>query len=401
MFDLLGFTSISIVALITYILALKHPQISKILITALIVRIIFIILGNYFITLPDSTADADSLESEAWLISQDGFFNLKDYYKGPDPRFISWLIAIPYSLLGRSIIMAQSISMLFGIGCVFLGWKLSLKIWDRNIAQKVAWTIALFPSLILYSVLVMREAYICYFLLIALIGVVDWVKTKNFKSILLSIIGFIGAVYFHGAMAIGAITFITIVGFVSLKKLIKQFLNFKINIKVFISFVFFLILFLLYVNNYIQVPYINDFDFMTDYGILLEKSKISTRGVASYPEWTTVNKPVELIYKVPIRSLLFLYSPLPWNVTEIKHLIGFFDALLYMYLSILILLNLKIIWKDPALKLILLILLSYLIVFGIGVGNFGTAIRHRSKLVILIILLAAPKIKKFIFYKNA
>ena len=72
-----------------------------------------------------------------------------------------------------------------------------------------------------------------------------------------------------------------------------------------------------------------------------------------------------------------------------------------MYLSILILLNLKIIWKDPALKLILLILLSYLIVFGIGVGNFGTAIRHRSKLVILIILLAAPKIKKFIFYKNA
>lgn len=401
MFDLLGFTSISIVALITYILALKHPQISKILITALIVRIIFIILGNYFITLPDSTADADSLESEAWLISQDGFFNLKDYYKGPDPRFISWLIAIPYSLLGRSIIMAQSISMLFGIGCVFLGWKLSLKIWDRNIAQKVAWTIALFPSLILYSVLVMREAYICYFLLIALIGVVDWVKTKNFKSILLSIIGFIGAVYFHGAMAIGAITFITIVGFVSLKKLIKQFLNFKINIKVFISFVFFLILFLLYVNNYIQVPYINDFDFMTNYGILLEKSKISTRGVASYPEWTTVNKPVELIYKVPIRSLLFLYSPLPWNVTEIKHLIGFFDALLYMYLSILILLNLKIIWKDPALKLILLILLSYLIVFGIGVGNFGTAIRHRSKLVILIILLAAPKIKKFIFYKNA
>ena len=151
MFDLLGFTSISIITLITYILALKHPQIFKILMTALIVRIIFIILGNYFITLPDSTADANSLEGEAWTISQNGFFNLKDYYHGPDPRFISWFIAIPYSLFGRSIIMAQSISMLFGVGCVFLGWKLALKIWDRNIAQKVAWTIALFPSLILYS----------------------------------------------------------------------------------------------------------------------------------------------------------------------------------------------------------------------------------------------------------
>ena len=400
MFDLLGFTSISIITLITYILALKHPQIFKILMTALIVRIIFIILGNYFITLPDSTADANSLEGEAWTISQNGFFNLKDYYHGPDPRFISWFIAIPYSLFGRSIIMAQSISMLFGVGCVFLGWKLALKIWDRNIAQKVAWTIALFPSLILYSVLVLREAYVCYFLLVALIGVVDWVKTENFKSIFLSIIGFTGAIYFHGAMAIGAITFVIIVGVVSLKQLIKKFLNFKINIKVFISFVFFLILFSLYVSNYIQIPYIKNFDFMTDYGVLIEKSKISTRGVASYPEWTTVNKPVELIYKVPIRSLFFLYSPLPWEIKEIKHFVGFFDALLYFYMSILILLNLKIIWKNPALRIILLILLSYLIVFGLGVGNFGTAIRHRSKIVILIILLAAPKIKKFIFDKK-
>ncbi|MDC0402630.1 hypothetical protein OAM14_00565 [Candidatus Pelagibacter sp.] len=400
MFDFLGFISVLIVALFTCILTLKYPQISKILLVALILRIIFIILGNYFITLPDSTADADSLESEAWLISQNGFFNLKDYYKGPDPRFISWLIAIPYTLFGRSIIMAQSISMLFGVGCVFLGWKLALKIWDQDIAKKVAWTIALFPSLILYSVLVMREAYVCFFLLVALVGVVDWVKTENFKSILISIVGFIGASYFHGAMAIGAITFIIIVGFVSLKQLIKQFINFKIKIKIFISFVFFLILFSLYVNNYIKVPYINNFDFMTDIGILIEKSKISTRGVASYPEWTIVNGPVDLIYKAPIRSLFFLYSPLPWEIKEIKHFIGFFDALLYFYMSILILLNFKIIWKDPALRLILLILLSYLIVFGIGVGNFGTAIRHRSKIVVLLILLAAPKIKKFIFYKK-
>jgi hypothetical protein len=246
----------------------------------------------------------------------------------------------------------------------------------------------------------LREAYVCYFLLVALIGVVDWVKTENFKSIFLSIIGFTGAIYFHGAMAIGAITFVIIVGVVSLKQLIKKFLNFKINIKVFISFVFFLILFSLYVSNYIQIPYIKNFDFMTDYGVLIEKSKISTRGVASYPEWTTVNKPVELIYKVPIRSLFFLYSPLPWEIKEIKHFVGFFDALLYFYMSILILLNLKIIWKNPALRIILLILLSYLIVFGLGVGNFGTAIRHRSKIVILIILLAAPKIKKFIFDKK-
>lgn len=400
MFDLLGFTSILLVSLFTYFLIIKYPQISKILFIALVVRIFFIILGNYFITLPDSTADADSLESEAWLISKNGFFNLNDYYKGPDPRFISWLIAIPYSLFGRSVIMAQTISMFFGIGCVFLGWQLSLKLWNKNIAKKVAWTIALFPSLILYSVLVMRETYICFFLLIALLGVVDWVKKKNFKSILLSLIGFVGAVFFHGAMAVGAITFIMVVGFDSFKKLIYQMLNLKFNIKIFITFVLFVVLFLLYVNNKINVPYINNFDFMTDIGVLIDKTNISTRGVASYPDWTKINTPAELIYKAPIRSLLFLFSPFPWEVREIRHLIGFFDSLLYIYLSILILLNFKIIWKNPVLKIILLILLSYVIVFGIGVGNFGTAIRHRSKLAILLILLAAPKLKTFMLYKK-
>ena len=35
------------------------------------------------------------------------------------------MIAIPYSLFGRSLLMAQSLSLLFGLGAVFLGWLLA------------------------------------------------------------------------------------------------------------------------------------------------------------------------------------------------------------------------------------------------------------------------------------
>ena len=42
----------------------------------------------------------------------------------------------------------------------------------------------------------------------------------------------------------------------------------------------------------------------------------------------------------------------------------------------------------------------YIIVFAIGVGNFGTGIRHRSKFAMILILLAAPLIKNFIFKKK-
>ena len=123
MAHIIGFTTISLVCLFTLFLTLRNPDIKIVLFVALIVRIIFLLINNYVSPLPDSTADAETFEIVAWRLSQNGFLGLMDYYKGPDPQFISWLIAIPYSLIGRSMIMAQSISLFFGICCVFLGWK--------------------------------------------------------------------------------------------------------------------------------------------------------------------------------------------------------------------------------------------------------------------------------------
>ena len=157
----------------------------------------------------------------AWKLGQEGLFNEINRFEGPDARFITWFIAIPYSLLGRSVMLAQSVSLIFGIGCIYLGWLVAKKIWDKNIAKKVAWTIALFPSLILYSVLVMREVYMVFFILIAIHGITDWTKKNNLSSIIVAILGFVGATFFHGAMFIGALVFVAFLGIHSL----KRFLN--------------------------------------------------------------------------------------------------------------------------------------------------------------------------------
>tara|TARA_B110000285_G_C14641416_1_gene387782 strand:- start:339 stop:566 length:228 start_codon:yes stop_codon:yes gene_type:complete len=71
-----------------------------------------------------------------------------------------------------------------------------------------------------------------------------------------------------------------------------------------------------------------------------------------------------------------------------------------MYLTYLIFCNRKAIWRNPATRVILIIFLTYIFTYGIGVGNFGTGIRHRSKFVIIMLILAAPLIKKFIFLKK-
>ena len=399
-YDMIGFASIALVSLLSILAAFRLRDITSIIIVALSIRVILILIGHYVHPLPDSTADAVTFEGISNRMAADGFFNLLSYYEGPSSQFLSWLIAVPYSLFGRSVLMAQSISLFFGISCILLAWNLSHKLWDKQTAKKVAWITALFPSLVLYSVLVMREVYFCFFLLVALHGVCDWIKKETLKSFILAMSGFVGGIFFHGAIAVGAIVFLIFVSVVTFKKILTSLINLKMNLTKLAIFLIFLGIAQLYITNKITLSYLGNFKGLSNMDKYLSSTEVATRGTASWPEWTTIQSYTEVIYKAPLRSLYFVFAPFPWDIKETKHLIGMFDSFFYMYFVYLIISNLKNIWKDRRLRIVLLMLLAYLFVFGFGVGNFGTGIRHRSKFVIIFIILAAPLIKRFIFFKK-
>jgi 4-amino-4-deoxy-L-arabinose transferase-like glycosyltransferase len=395
--DLVGLVSILLIVFLTFTIAKIYPAVGPILITALVIRIFIIYLGNIF-TLPDSTKDAVYFENVAYEWSQDGFLIvLFDHYPGQNSKFICWIIAIFYSLFGRSILLAQSLSLFFGMSSIFFCWLLAKKLWGNSKAIKVGWLIAFFPSLILYSVLIMREVYVAFFLLIAIFGVVNWSITDNFRWIILALFGFIAATFFHGAMIVGGIVFVIIVGLIYLKNFFVAFKKFRLNYKYFWIFGLFLIVSISYFSNQIGFAKVGNFEDSFNMSRLSNIMNSSSRGAAAYPDWLQANSINELIYKTPIRAAYFLFSPFPWDVKKLNHLIGLFDAFLYILLFYFIFRNYKVFWKDPVFKIILLILASYFFVFGVGVGNFGTGLRHRSKFVLVLILLAAPFIPKFVF----
>ena len=236
--------------------------------------------------------------------------------------------------------------------------------------------------------------------MVAVYGIVNWVKTDSFKSIVITITGFIGATFFHGAMFVGIFIFFVIVAISYLKKFYKKLLKYKINLKSMIFLILILTSSTYYLSNKIHIPYLGTFEKATNIDYLIRKTIVSTIGNASWPEWTVPNSKIEIIYKSPLRALYIVFSPFPWDIKETKHYIGMFDSFIYMYLTYLILKNIKAIWSNPSLRIILILLLFYIFVFGIGVGNFGTGIRHRSKFAVMFIILAAPLIKKFIFLKK-
>ena len=158
--DLVGSFSLIFLALITFYFSRFYKSLATILYVALCVRLVIIFFGNFLLVLPDSWGDAAIYELNAWKWSQDGFFGVLSYFPSDKTSlFISWVLAFFYSLTDRSVIMLQSVSLLFGMGSVLLGSILAHKIWGEKISIKVGWILALYPTLVLYSCLVLREAY--------------------------------------------------------------------------------------------------------------------------------------------------------------------------------------------------------------------------------------------------
>ena len=117
MADSIGIFSILLIVFITTIFALKWRDVTEILFVALGLRVFFLLVGYYVSPLPDSSGDANSFEYQAWLWSEEGFYEVLDFYPGPSSSFISWIIAILYSLifcLILSNIATQVLMSLFG-----------------------------------------------------------------------------------------------------------------------------------------------------------------------------------------------------------------------------------------------------------------------------------------------
>lgn len=399
--DLVGSLSLILIALMTFLFSRYYKSLTTILYVALSVRLVSIYLGNFLITLPDSWGDATLYERYAWELSQKGFESIFDHYPYDNTSyFIGWILAFFYSLIDRSIIMGQSISLFFGMCSVVLGIFIASKIWSEKISIKVGWIIALYPTLVLYSSLILREAYIWFFLLVAIYGIVSWINDKKIKSIIVTLIGFAGATLYHGGMIIGALVFLTIIVFISLKESIIKLSNLKISISAILILAFSLISINQVALISKSIPKIKSINTLLDPEVVIRQ--ISQRNInrAAFPEWTIPKSELELLYKSPLRIIYFMFSPFPWDVKKTSHLFGLFDGLFHVVLLIFLIKNFRKIWDNKAFRIILFILLAYYALFGISTGNFGTGLRHRTKFIIILILMVAPWIPNLVFRKK-
>ena len=99
---------------------------------------------------------------------------------------------------------------------------------------------------------------------------------------------------------------------------------------------------------------------------------------------------VGFIVNTPFRMFYFLFAPVPWNWRSATDAIAFvFSALFYGYVFIKALVYAVKSRSFSIGSAFFLIALLTLMMFGWGVSNSGTALRHRDKMVIHYLIMYA------------
>ena len=218
---------------------------------------------------------------------------------------ISRIISIFYTLFGESTMMAKSISVGLGTASVYMVYRICESIWDLKAAYKAAWFTTLFPTLILYSAITLREVYVVFFLLFSLMSIFKYIEKKSILSFFYTIIGFYILSFFHGPSALGGFVFLIYIISPIIKKQLVQLRNLKANL---FSIFFILILslpLLLFYNDILQIPYIGSFDELINPDYLIKKANINVIGSASYPEILIIKNNYEIIPKIILKLFYF------------------------------------------------------------------------------------------------
>ena len=104
---------------------------------------------------------------------------------------------------------------------------------------------------------------------------------------------------------------------------------------------------------------------------------------------------LDLIVNSPIRMLFFLASPVPWMWRKIADMLAFFGSALFYIIAFVnalkVIKNREVINKDDGMWAYFFVLFVMILfatfMFGWGVSNSGTALRHREKFTFIFIIL--------------
>jgi len=384
---------ILLVIFLIHITTIEDHRLKKILYVALSIRLLLMVIEVYIYSdLPYLTArDAGRFQRRAVAFYDQ--YSLYELLMPPYPSgsgLYSYMMATIYAFFGtteNSII--RSVNILAGVFVVYNSYKISQTLWTRNVAVQNALILAIFPLLAVYAQDAIRESFVVYFLTLGILYYVYWSHQKRPYYLIISVFGFALSTALHMGALMALLALLVYYFWRAINSLFTGKVYSLINTIVVIGIVGAGI-FYLNTTGW-GLGDIGGEGAIGEFGMeeLIERrGHGETRGRAGYLEGMLANNPLDIIWQTPVRVAYFLFTPFPWMMNSLWDLVGLFDSLLYLLVFWGIYKSLPVLRQDPEKMALLFMLIGMLIIFAWGVSNYGTAMRHRAKIIPLAICLA-------------
>lgn len=361
-------------------LFISKNRYKHIILIAFLLRFMFMMWDLYarsIFVLPNSGADSEMYYRIAFNAYISNSFSLSN-------GIYANILGVLFLFIGPSRMVVQYLNVLLGVSVVLILQKilLLLKI-NRKTTIVVLWVCALFPNSLIMSSILLREQFPTFFVAISLYYFVQWYQLGNIKFFILSfLLLLLGAAFHSGVIGI-------LLGYSYMFLFYDRKVN-RIRFTVYsiVSFIL-LSLLLLFISFYSDI-FLRKFRNISEISDIIYTSN-ERGGGSQYLGNLQMSNPLQLLLFSPIHVLFFFISPFPTDWRGFFDLFSFvFDSSLYLYVIILIIKKRKLSIQTKTLYTgLLLMLIGAGFVFGVGVHNAGTAIRHRQKLLPLVLLVFA------------
>ena len=357
----------------SYLLTHKNGAIGKILAVALLFRIA-LMFCDFFHLFPilNSGSDTESFHHLARLIYLGGHVDTVSHY----PYFLASIYRISFA----SRLLAQYLNVLFGIGVLIMVYKTLILLQIKNNTIIITTSIISFlPNAIIFSGILLREAWVEFFVAVSAFYFVKWFVNGKAIDVLICFAALLAAAYMHAGVLGLALGYIAAFLFYSPATGKVSFSTSSV-----ISMIIIVGIWLLIADSFdMFTTKFNAFDFDSNKAFL-DKVNSQGGGNADYLTWIDANSTIQGLLFSPLKMFYFLFSPLPTEWNRISDIVGFaIDGFWYMWMC-------WALWKYRAgthfymKRFMVLAMLCSAFMFGYGTYNAGTAFRHRAKLLSVI-----------------
>lgn len=390
-----GLITLAVALGLVLVMITRRPSTRAPLLAAYASRVFILALHNIGIFgVPGGDADAISFQYKAVNWSSREWPELWSQFSFSSSFMYSWLGAILFKATTPSELMFQAFNVIFGIVICYTVYVAAESLWGSRRAVIALWLCALYPFAIFNSVITLREEISIMFFMVGVYYSIIWIRGNNPLALVSAFGGFSIAALFHGGWAAAAAAF----GIVVFR---ETFLPSKRNRKpkndifsiLSASLIVFAILFLGGNEVKLSSGVGNPLDKLTG-GVIddIESTfgqEKKAEGGSAYPAFVIQGDPFTQPWVLPLRITYFLFSPFPWDVRSLRHVFGFVGSFAYCWLFWNLWKLRRVIWTDRVLQSLCLIAASIIFVFAMGTSNVGTALRHRTKVLAVLAVIAA------------